>query len=534
MFQGIFVLRQLLTVTLFMAVLVVSSSCGSPSDEPGNETEVRVGLDRELTALAIHGIAQSSGVITDVSPLRRVVPPCTPFPGSDVDPCQRRDSWKSFNPFVEESIEIPDVVETLEDSLTRWAEYPFWGIHFVVRATAIPGSIRCGPSLPNNDHSLKYLPGQFLDFGNSSYCFIDLAVNEYLMGQGPARITVTMSKNGSGYRSDMECDNRCRVDGAEIMRRTGIEGVEWVLFLGGPRDLSHGAWHIFSSFDVQRKQDGTVVVVDRYKNVILLHSEPENYGVNLSRLEQTLEDFRENVKDAFDVFTTLTGGRTGTLNDKEGRLAPKLASDAGPAGLTDFLVRTRLIEGTPAPPPPVPGENDPNPDGLRINDIIATRIAGGVAVPGGLEGTATPVSALGDEPTATATVEPTATTTVEPTATESAEPTVTPEPAPTPEQEDTPTPEPEVAPTATPEPVPTPEPDPTATPEPVVEPTATPEPAPVVEPTATATPEPVVEPTATPEDAVATDTPEPEVPGPEGPGAVGEPGDEDGPDGPDG
>ena len=136
-----------------------------------------------------------------------------------------------------------------------------------------------------------------------------------------------------------------RVDGAEIMRRTGIEGVEWVLFLGGPRDLSHGAWHIFSSFDVQRKQDGTVVVVDRYKNAILLHSEPENYGVNLSRLEQTLEDFRENVKDAFDVFTTLTGGRTGTLNDKEGRLAPKLASDAGPAGLTDFLVRTRLIEG---------------------------------------------------------------------------------------------------------------------------------------------------------------------------------------------
>ena len=189
------------------------------------------------------------------------------------------------------------------------------------------------------------------------------------------------------------------------------------------------------------------------------------------------------------------------MNDNEGRPPPRLATDAGPLGFSDFMVRTRFIEGAPAPPPPVPGENDPNPDGLRINDIIATRVAGGVRIPGGLEDTPTPVSALGDEPTATATVEPTATATadatatVEPVATDTPEPTVTPEPAPTPELEDTATAEPEVAPTATPEPVPTPEPEPTATPEPVVEPTATPEPAPVVEPTATATPEPVIEPT---------------------------------------
>jgi len=131
----------------------------------------------------------------------------------------------------------------------------------------------------------------------------------------------------------------------------------------------------------------------------------------------------------------LTGGRTGTVNDMEGRPPPKLASDASPFGFSDFLARTRLIEGIPAAPPPVPGENDPNPDGLRINDVIATRVAGGVRIPGGLEDTPTPVSALGDEPTAT--TEPTA----EPTATANPDPIVTPETAPTPEQEDTPAPE---------------------------------------------------------------------------------------------
>ena len=84
-------------------------------------------------------------------------------------------------------------------------------------------------------------------------------------------------------------------------------------------------------------------------------------------------------------------------------------------------------------PPPVPGEGDPNPDGLTVNDIIATWVAGGVRIPGGLEDTPTPVSALGDEPTATATVETTATAEAtanqETSAEEVAETTVTPEPA---------------------------------------------------------------------------------------------------------
>ena len=149
--------------------------------------------------------------------------------------------------------------------------------------------------------------------------------------------------------------------------------------------------------------DGTVVVVRRHKGAILEKSKVENYSTNLSRLERPLNEFRDLMTDAYETFVELTGGLTGTVNDEKGRLPPKLASNAGPAGFNDFLVRTRLSEGTPAPPPPVPGEGDPNPDGLTVNDIIATRVSGGVRIPGGLEDTPTPVSALGDEPTATST-----------------------------------------------------------------------------------------------------------------------------------
>ena len=342
--------------------------------------------------------------VSEMDLLTVVVPPCIPFPGSDIDPCARRDDFPTFTPHIGVTIEFPEIVETLEQGFIRWSERPFWAIHFVVRATAIPGSTRCGPAIPSVDHYSVYSPDLLVIVDNHSFCYVDVAVNEYLIGQGPARLTATLGESPSyaDYFAS-QCDELCRRRGAEVYLEAGIEGVELILLLGGPRKLGQGAWDVQGSFDVQRKMDGTVVVVRRHKGAILEKSKVENYSTNLSRLERPLNEFRDLMTDAYETFVELTGGLTGTVNDEKGRLPPKLASNAGPAGFNDFLVRTRLIEGAPTPPPPVPGENDPNPDGLRINDIIATRVAGGVRIPGGLEGTPTPVSALGDEPTATAT-----------------------------------------------------------------------------------------------------------------------------------
>ena len=330
--------------------------------------------------------------------LEAVIPPCVPLPDSNVDPCARRDDFPRLTPHIEAAIVIPEIVETLEDGFIRWSERPFWAIHFAVRATAIPGSTRCGPAIPSVDHYSVYSPDLLVIVDNHSFCYVDVAVNEYLIGQGPARLTATLGESPSyaDYFAS-QCDEPCRRRGAEVYLEAGIEGVEFILLLGGPRKLGQGAWDVQGSFDVQRKMDGTIVVVWRHKGAILERSKAENYSTNLSRLERLLNEFRDLMTDAYGTFVELTGGLTGTVNDEKGRLPPKLASNAGPAGFNDFLVRTRLIEGAPKPPPPVPGENDPNPDGLRTNDIIATRVAGG------LEDAPTPVSALGDEPTATST-----------------------------------------------------------------------------------------------------------------------------------
>ena len=213
-------------------------------------------------ACGSHG-NESDSVAT--SRLEAVVPACVPLPDSNVDPCARRDDFPTFTPHIQVTIEFPEIVETLEQGFIRWADRPFWAVHFAVRATAIPGSTRCGPVVPSVDHWSAFSPDLEIIIDNHSFCYVDVAVNEYLIGQGPARLTATLGENPS-YADyfDSQCDERCRRHGAEVYLEAGIEGVEWILFLGGPLKLGQGAWHISGSFDVQRKLDGTVVVVRRH------------------------------------------------------------------------------------------------------------------------------------------------------------------------------------------------------------------------------------------------------------------------------
>ena len=453
--------------------------------------------------------------------LSATVEPCSPVHGSDLDPCERRfDNWDLVrSPYRSGSGRPEPDTPTIEASLALWFDGDHADVpHIIVRGTPFPNTTRCveqdvtifgGIGIGHEPYTIPQV---------SDKCFVDLRVNEYIVGRGPSVLTILVG----GHHKILDYQGNEYYEWLEGIHSI-FEGREWIIGLTVPIEFSYSTWQInYFPWDLQRRNDGTLVVVDWLARMM-----PE-LPRNQNGFEATLDEFRKIAKRVHATHSESTGGRTGAF---EG--APLIIADANVEFIHALISHApvfNIIDATPESPPPVPGDGDRYTPGQNISDETVTASP---EVPGGLEGTPTPVSALGDEPTAT--VEPTATATVEPTATESAEPTVTPEPAPTPDLEDTPTPEPDVAPTATPEPVPTPEPEPTATPEPVVEPTATPEPAPVVEPTATATPEPepAVEPTATPEDAVATDTPEPEVPGPEGPGAVDGPGDEDGPDGPD-
>ena len=366
--------HDLLKITISsIAAICLVLACASLPDAPVTEStaadfgESPTRVSVTPTAPAITGTTNPPAAVATAMPsptpilLQVIVPPCIPFPGSAVDPCERRDWWEDFTPHIKTAFRLPEVVSTLREFLLNRAENPDWALHFAVRATAVPGSVRCSPT----------------------DCYVDLAVNEYLFGKGPAVVTATMTDNPSyyAYVPESRFGEQCIEDGAELIRATGIEGVEWLMLLGGPFPyaLTKNAWGIGPTYDLQLREDGLPVVVDRYKKQILANSTPENYALNESRLEWTLDDFRQVVSDAFATFVEFTDGRTGTVNDSEGRLPPILATDAGPAGFNDFLIRTGLIGDLQQAPPPIPDDGRQNPDRLRINDVIATRVTGGSA-----------------------------------------------------------------------------------------------------------------------------------------------------------
>ena len=323
--------------------------------------------------------------------LETVVPPCKPWPGSTVDPCQRRSSWEDNTPLIYQNydfIELP--LPTFKETLLDGTDLPFQAMHFVVRATVIPGSTRCGWAEHYLSHRRAYASETSTRDGYA-YCYHDLAVNEYLHGVGPSKLTINITRVAD--RENHPCDEKCLNDTAHyVERRIAYEGVEWIVFLGGPLDLGTSVWTTFDYYDVQRREDGETVVVSYWNKYV-----PRD-----AKEEWTLAEYRAVISDAYKAFNTQTGGRTGTERDRFGRLPPFFAIDAGPAGFSDYIRRSRMLEGidiTSSHPPPVPDEADSNLLGITINDIIATRITGGVKVTDSEPETATPTPKSDDAPT---------------------------------------------------------------------------------------------------------------------------------------
>ena len=500
-------------ISLIVATVTVAVSCGAAPEADVNDSGTNP--DPRESIWTSSNAPEHSGPIARSPYLVNPIAPCSPIENGTVDPCERRhNDWWCCEKFLyrnpapwwpaDDAWDAYEKLSTTNNTVYHHA-------HAVIRATMIPGTTRCIPVSGSLYSSLNFGSKPAYDPKPvKENCFVDVRVNEYYFPRGPKELTLLLDLQPSWtYDFDSVSEHREFL----VEQFAQFEGYEYVLELIAPTSLLVSAWRIGATWDVQRMPDGAIVAVDRL--AAWYADDPEQ----LHKLQLPLRELAEQVRRANEEKLARFDGRVG-----EGVNLPNAVQDVGDQSLLRWMLAqdawTLAIDATPMAPPPAPGDGDIINPGFNVLEITVTASS---EVPGGLEGTSTPVSALGDEPTATATVEPTA----------------TPEAAPTPDPEDTPTPEAELAPTATPEAVPTPEPEPTATatPEPVVGPTDTPTPEPepaatdtpepVIEPTATPTPEPAIEPTATPEDAVATDTPEPEVPVPEGPGAVG------GPDGPD-
>ena len=243
--------------------------------------------------------------------------------------------------------------------------------HIVVRGTYLPDTERCITGNP-------YRPPSFLRLEEYSGlvnalsidCYVDLRVADYILGSGPSTLTVLRhffsyrvgaaqavhieQVTGMSERAWFE-DFSQRLEGDEYMG--GIAGKEEVLFIGPASSLPVEVWQSFTIWDVQQREDGTVIAVHPDRD-LWRRLRPDDYQTHLSTLEMELPAFEQAVTAAHQARVTEYGGRIGPSDAEgiiEGVQLPMLISSVN--RLPEYYTAVGSYahpDGPPAQPPPVP------------------------------------------------------------------------------------------------------------------------------------------------------------------------------------
>ena len=293
--------------------------------------------------------------------LTEEIPPCVPVPGSSVDPCE------------------PDVPVLTGGGQVNLGNSP-WGMrtfldeggrskvyvaHLVLRGTYRPGTVRC------IDHGIRFRPPPYTNVSEwpastssiSIKCYVDVRVNSYVLGTGPANLTVQVY-SGEYWFEEEEKDfveavrnafERALIEGRELLKirvpEGGIEGREMMLFVGPSVDVSAETWEVHFTWDVQQREDGTAIAVHPHRDY---WSSTYSYPSYQSRLEMELPAFTQAVAAADQARITEYGGRTAA---DEGY--PMLVTDAN--RLSQFMTDIGAYNHPEGPP-----VQQPAPCGLAV------------------------------------------------------------------------------------------------------------------------------------------------------------------------
>ena len=292
--------------------------------------------------------------------LTEEIPPCTPVPGSSVDPCEPGAEGTLITEskgliLIEPALLVEDLMSGLGTKL--------YVTHIVLRGTYLPGTVRCTsghrnryPSYVGDDWDVLFI-----------YCFADVRVNSYLLGAGPPTLTVIVASILYGREGADDDDygveqletrrsiyESVLVDGGRLKSdrplRRGIGGKEVVLFIGPSTSLSVEAWRVFRTWDVERREDDSVVAL--HPNRRWFNREEQSYA------EMELPALRQAVTTAHQERVAAHGGRT-TADPN----FPMFVTDAN--RLRQFFSDPKVGGYDPGAPTPAP---PPPPCGLAVPD----------------------------------------------------------------------------------------------------------------------------------------------------------------------
>ena len=343
--------------------------------------------------------------------LDKVIPPCTLVTVPGKDPCKVRP-------------EIPrDIIDGGPVPLLMWLHYSeylgktsewYEGIsagksntaHMAIRGTGMPNTARCASAVPKAGHDYSIDTRRHSEWpGHSTLCFIDVKVQEYVAGKGAPVVTLAISeapwniKGATGFQRDIATffgwdDVSTWEDFVKRQIEQRYAGSEHLFYILPSRFTGVEAWRAVVDFDIVRNDPPFDYWHDSSDN------ECDTDLCAHERQLSSIYKYPEIISETRKLHQELVKKHGGRITAEPG--VADLVLDT--YELTSFFTQVGAYENTsvtPAPPPPVPGENDPYTPGTRVDDPPASTAT--VTVPGALDDTPT------DTPTPTPTPTPTTT-----------------------------------------------------------------------------------------------------------------------------
>ena len=330
---------------LLVSLVIIAGACGINEESAADTTTVR-----ERTYLM------------------EVVPPCLPTE-SEPDPCpvDLPTPQNTGSTLLSSRLEIPTFTERLiydpeKDGLAS--------IHIVIRGTVKTGTTRCEIykyKLPDHraEHFQKVgglsLDDQYI-IGRYHYtCFADVAVKEYIVGEGPPTLPImtrfaVLLESHFNYQGKIK-KNHLDFYGDPKTQALAYEGREMIYFLGPPPSITVEAWVGHSRWFLQQTGQGIRAIS---RSIRRAYTDEMRSKLNLP-----LDEMIAEIKQAAINRETITGGQIGLGPDM-----PILITDAH--NLRDYYTSVGAIyddtENTTVLPPPAPGEDDPPDPTLPVND----------------------------------------------------------------------------------------------------------------------------------------------------------------------